>query len=161
MKKKWLTALLLVVVSCAIAVTMTACGDTPPAPTTYTVTVTSPTNGTVTVADALGETKDAYDENSAVTVTVTPAAHYAVESVTVGGKAVNLTDGTYTFAIKGNTTVAATFAKVTHGVTTAYDAKKGSVKVTDAADVEKDTFDEAATAKVTVTPAPAYVVDKV
>lgn len=85
---------------------VTASVDFEITPVTYNVTVTTATNGTVT-AD-----KTTVAENDTVTLTVTPATGYELESLTVDGTDVTaqVTNGTYTFTMpKGDVTVCATF----------------------------------------------------
>ncbi len=86
-------------------------GTVTPEPKTYTVSVTAPQNGTVTLDKADGK----YEENANATVTVTPNAGYEVDTFTVGGtdqKANLKASGsafTYTFKVTADTQVAATF----------------------------------------------------
>ncbi|MCD8128068.1 MAG: S-layer homology domain-containing protein [Oscillospiraceae bacterium] len=81
--------------------------------TSYTVTVSSPVNGTVTSSAASAA------KNSTITLTVAPEGGYALESLTVtaaDGTDVALTqasDTTYTFTMPGgNVTVQASFSAV-------------------------------------------------
>ncbi len=76
-------------------------------PTTYKVTVAETANGTV----KLSPEKDAYTEGESVTVTVTPATDYEVDTFTVSGHsdATLNNEGKYTFQVTGDTTVTVTF----------------------------------------------------
>ncbi len=83
-----------------------------PDPTTYTVTVTPPTNGTVTADKttnvAQGET---------ITLTVTPASGYQLETLTVkdaSDNTVTVTDNKFTMPAS-NVTVSATFTEISTG----------------------------------------------
>ena len=119
----------------------------------YTVTVnaTPAAGGTVTPAGGTS-----YREGTQVTIAVTPAAKYVVKSVKVGGSAVQLADGKYSFAISANTTVDVEFEQVQFDVTaTATPAEGGTVDVSAPADT-KYAKDESVT--VTVTPEEGYKV---
>ena len=83
---------------------------TPPAPSTYSTTVTEPEHGAVTASPAYAET------GGKVTLTVKPDEGYVLDTLTVtdrSGKAVAVTDngdGTYTFTMpSGGVTVKAAF----------------------------------------------------
>ena len=70
----------------------------------YNVTVNSTTNGSVTASPTSAEA------GTTITLTVTPETGYVLESLTVDGSAVELTDGTYTFNMPAaDVTIAATF----------------------------------------------------
>ncbi len=76
----------------------------------YTVTVAEyeETQGSVTLAPAAENGK--YEENTSVTVTVTPNADYEVDAVKVNGSALTAnSEGNYVFTVKGDTTVSVTF----------------------------------------------------
>ncbi len=70
----------------------------------YTITVAETTGGTLTV-DPVG-TQYA---GTMVTVTAEAAEGYKLTAVTVGGEAVELTDGVYTFELTADVEIAATF----------------------------------------------------
>lgn len=72
----------------------------------HTVTVVSGEHGTVTPAS--GE----YIEGKQATLTVTPDEGYQVKSVTLDGKEVALTDGTYTFTVTADCTFEAVFEEI-------------------------------------------------
>ena len=78
----------------------------------YALNITTPSNGTLVVKDGstvLADGAQVYDGTKLV-VTPTPATGYVFESLTVGGEAVELTDGTYTFNMPAaDVTIAATF----------------------------------------------------
>lgn len=61
--------------------------------------------GTVT----LDPQKDLYASGEKVTVNVAPNAEYEVDAATINGEAVTVTEGSFTFAVKTNTTVQVTF----------------------------------------------------
>lgn len=78
----------------------------------YSVTATAVANGSITVSEPENGEHFVYDE--LVTVTVTPAGGYYLESLTVNGSPVYpdyswYGDYTYSFYIRENTTVTATF----------------------------------------------------
>ena len=78
----------------------------------YSVTATDVANGSITVSEPENGEHFVYDE--LVTVTVTPAGGYYLESLTVNGSPVYpdyswYGDYTYSFYIRENTTVTATF----------------------------------------------------
>lgn len=78
----------------------------------YSVTATAGANGSITVSEPENGEHFVYDE--LVTVTVTPAGGYYLESLTVNGSPVYpdyswYGDYTYSFYIRENTTVTATF----------------------------------------------------
>ncbi len=89
------------------------------APYKYTVTVTTEGEGTVVLKD--GETEvasgDVLDAGTEVTVTVTPEENFIVKTFTVNGESAELTEeGTYTFSIEANTTIAVEFSEDKSGV---------------------------------------------
>lgn len=89
------------------------------APYKYTVTVITEGEGTVVLKD--GETEvasgDVLDAATEVTVTVTPAENFIVKTFTVNGESAELTEeGTYTFSIEANTTIAVEFSEDKSGV---------------------------------------------
>lgn len=77
-------------------------------PTTYSVTVSPTTNGTVTASPSSN-----LEEDDEVTLTITPATNYELETLTVDGASVNvsgITGNTYTFYMPDHdVTVSATF----------------------------------------------------
>ena len=93
----------------AVTVAATFKATTPPDTTKYDVTVTTPTNGTVTPDKA----QAAKDET--VTLTVAPDKDYKLDALTVKGTSASVettkvSDTTYTFVMPGEAvTVAATF----------------------------------------------------
>ena len=105
----------------AVTVAATFKATTPPDTTKYDVTVTTPTNGTVT------PDKDKAAKDETVTLTVTPATGYELDALTVKGasasiEATKASDTTYTFTMPGEAvTVAATFKATTPPDTTKYD----------------------------------------
>ncbi len=69
------------------------------------------TQGSVILSGESAGADGTYAENASVTVTVTPNADYEVETFTVNGAQQSLSaDGKYTFTVKEDTTVKATFA---------------------------------------------------
>lgn len=90
------------------------------APYKYTVTViTEGEGGSIKVETADGEVAngDVLDAGTEVTVTVTPAENFIVKTFTVNGESAELTEeGTYTFSIEANTTIAVEFSEDKSGV---------------------------------------------
>ena len=90
------------------------------APYKYTVTViTEGEGGSIKVETADGEVADGdvLDAATEVTVTVTPAENFIVKTFTVNGESAELTEeGTYTFSIEANTTIAVEFSEDKSGV---------------------------------------------
>ena len=111
----------------------------------YAITVAATENGTVTADKAkaaIGET---------VTLTVTPAEGYVMDTVKVNGEAI--TGNTFKMSAK-DAVIEATFKKNVYGITVKA-AENGTVT----ADKAKAAIDETVT--LTVTPAEDYVVDSV
>lgn len=91
-------------------VTVTFEDDTPaPSVTYYTVTLEyDAEKGTVKKSDPAAA--DGYVKDETVTLTVTPAENYIVDSVKIGDTALTAgADGKYTFTVTDNTTVTVTF----------------------------------------------------
>ncbi len=93
---------------------------------TRSVTITSPSNGTITVTytdvDESSKTKTSGSFNVAqtciITVTATPNTGYVLSSLTVGGA--SFTSGN-TYIVRANTTISASFvAETTHDVAVSY-----------------------------------------
>jgi hypothetical protein len=84
-----------------------------PAPATFTVTVNTPVNGTVTADPTTAE------EGATVTLTVAADEGYVLDTLLVGETDVtaNVVEGVYTFTLTADVTVSATFkAKVVEPV---------------------------------------------
>lgn len=110
----------------------------PEQPTTYIVTTSSTTGGSVTATPSTG-----LSSGETVTVTVQPSDGYYLKSLTVGGADVtNLVTwdwywnwyygrtGTYSFAVTGNTSVVATFDTWYDGdIACIYDGRFGNVSL--------------------------------
>ncbi len=118
--------------------------------------------GAVTATDY--EEGKTYEEGTKITVTVTPAEGYEVDTFTVSGHAdASLSGGKYTFEIEADTTVAVTFkdkapdVPVSYGLTLVFDETGGAVTATDYE--EGKTYEEGTKITVTVTPAEGYEVD--
>lgn len=82
-------------------------GESGTTPTTYAVNITTPTNGTVTADKTTG-----IAEGETVTLTITPASNYELESLTVDGSNVtsSVSANKYTFSMPAHdVAVAATF----------------------------------------------------
>lgn len=116
--KRWKTILSVLSISLLVFCTglFAACGekdddDPPPAPSVqyYTVTVAPYDGEGCTVTVSAPAAAGGYVKDEEVTVTVTPALHYAVDEVKVNDEAVSLTEGKYTFKVAGDTVISATF----------------------------------------------------
>ena len=81
------------------------------APYQYTITVTTPTHGTIAPGTST------YNYNESPVFTITPAAGYGIVNVTVDGNSVGAVS-TYTFpALRADHTLAATFAQYQYTIT--------------------------------------------
>ena len=116
----------------------------------YTVTVAAPTNGTVTASKATANIGDA------ITLTVTPATGYQLESLTVkdgSNNTVTVTDNKFTMPA-GSVTVSAAFKKINYTVTV-NSAENGTVT----ADHSTANYGDAIT--LSSTPADGYALREV
>ena len=89
------------------------------APYQFSVNFTAGEGGSIEVETADGEVAngDVLDAGTAVTVTVTPEENFIVKTFTVNGETAELTEeGTYTFLIEANTTIAVEFSEDKSGV---------------------------------------------
>ena len=89
------------------------------APYKFSVNFTAGEGGSIKVETADGEITDGdvLDAGTAVTVTVIPEENFIVKTFTVNGETAELTEeGTYTFLIKENTTIAVEFSEDKSGV---------------------------------------------
>lgn len=89
------------------------------APYQFSVNFTAGEGGSIKVETADGEITDGdvLDAGTEVTVTVTPEENFIVKTFTVNGESAELTEeGTYTFSIEANTTIAVEFSEDKSGV---------------------------------------------
>lgn len=89
------------------------------APYQFSVNFTAGEGGSIKVETADGEVADGdvLDAATEVTVTVTPEENFIVKTFTVNGESAELTEeGTYTFSIEANTTIAVEFSEDKSGV---------------------------------------------
>lgn len=120
---------------------------------THTITVTTGANGSIDPSGVEGVLTVADGDHQAFTIT--PNAHYVIDDVLVDGVSTG-PDDSYTFtAIDEDHTIAATFAVITHTVTTSAGAN-GSISPDGASSVN-----EGDNLVLTVTPDEGYVVDTV
>ena len=134
-------------------------GPVDPTPVTHTVTVNKTGNGTVTLAPAATPEENVYtyNENTEITVTVTPETGHRVKSFKVGGTDATLANGTtYTIEhLTANVTIAVEFEAipVTHTVTV-NKTGNGTVTLNPNGTVAGDvhTYNENTAITVTVTP---------
>jgi len=121
-------------------------------PTTYTITASAGANGAISPSGAVSVTKAANQ-----TFTITPAAGYVVNAVTVDGASVGAVT-TYTFSnVQAAHSIAATFkaAAVNYTITASAGAN-GSISPSGAVTVA-----QAANQSFTITPAAGYAVNVV
>ena len=118
------------------------------AQTEYALTVADVTGGTI----VLSAEKAVY--GTAIEITATPDAHYALTEVTVNGVAIQPENGKYTFTVEGETTVSAVFEAAVYNVDV-IPSRNGTVEADKASGSYGDTV------TVTVTPAEGYVVKSV
>lgn len=116
--------------------------------TEYALTVADVTGGTI----VLSAEKAVY--GTAIEITATPDAHYALTEVTVNGVAIQPENGKYTFTVEGETTVSAVFEAAVYNVDV-IPSRNGTVEADKASGSYGDTV------TVTVTPAEGYVVKSV
>lgn len=129
-----------------------------PDPIFYTVTASIGTGGTVTMDGTTIESgRYPVQEGAVLTFTVQPEEGWQIEGVTANESPLTGTNGSYTYTVKGDCTIAVTFQKLTYTVTASIGegGTGGNVSV-DSASVEYG-----GTAKVTITPDAYYKIDSV
>ncbi len=145
----------------AINATFKQTSTQPPAKTTYTVTVSETTNGTISLNPTAADNK--YEENAKVEVTVTPATGYEVDTFTVStDEDAALAEGKYTLTVTADTTISATFKqtepeKKSFTLTLPQSVENGSVEVSPASEDGK--YVENTRLTVTLKPDTGYEVD--
>ena len=123
----------------------------------YTVTASIGTGGTVQfdgqpVAD--GDSA-AFLAGDTLTFTVEPDSGYQIASVQADGEDLSGENGSYTYTVKGDCTIAVTFQKLTYTVTAKVSGTGGNVSVS------PDEVEHGGSVTVTVTPEEGYTVDSV
>ena len=123
----------------------------------YTVTASIGAGGTVKfngqpVAD--GDSA-AFRADDTLTFTVEPDSGYQIASVLAGSEALRGENGSYTYTVKGDCTIAVTFQKQTYTVTAKVSGTGGNVSVS------PDEVEHGGSVTVTVTPEEGYTVDSV
>ena len=123
----------------------------------YTVTASIGAGGTVqfggqTVAD--GDSA-AFRAGDTLTFTVEPNDGYQIASVQADGKVLSGENGSYTYTVKGDCTIAVTFQKLTYTVTAKVSGTGGKVSVS------PEKVEHGGSVTVTVTPEEGYTVDSV
>lgn len=123
----------------------------------YTVTASIGAGGTVklggqTVAD--GDSA-AFLAGDTLTFTVEPDSGYQIASVQAGGDVLSGENGSYTYTVKGDCTIAVTFQKLTYTVTAKVSGTGGKVSVS------PEKVEHGGSVTVTVTPEEGYTVDSV
>ncbi len=123
-------------------------------PTTYTITASAGTNGTLTPSGNIS-----VNAGSNQTFTFTPATGYQLSQVTVNGSPVAITGSTYMFTnVQANQTIAVTFQAITATTYTiaASAEANGSISPVGNVDVAAGTDKS-----FTITPNMGYAIDKV
>ena len=123
----------------------------------YTVTASIGEGGTVKfggqpVAD--GDSA-AFLADDTLTFTVEPEKGWQIEGVTANGSPLTGTNGSYTYTVKGDCTIAVTFQKLTYTVTATVSGTGGKVSVS------SEKVEHGGSVTVTVTPDGGYIVDSV
>ena len=123
----------------------------------YTVTASIGAGGTVKfngqpVADGASA---AFRAGDALTFTVEPDSGYQIASVLAGSEALRGENGSYTYTVKGDCTIAVTFQKLTYTVTAKVSGTGGNVSVS------PDEVEHGGSVTITVTPNEGYTVDSV
>ena len=123
----------------------------------YTVTASIGEGGTVqfdgqTVADGASA---AFRAGDALTFTVEPDSGYQIASVLAGSEALRGENGSYTYTVKGDCTIAVTFQKLTYTVTAKVSGTGGNVSVS------PDEVEHGGSVTIKVTPDEGYIVDSV
>ena len=123
----------------------------------YTVTASIGTGGTVQfngqpVTDGASA---AFRAGDTLTFTVEPDSGYQIASVQAGGDVLSGENGSYTYTVKGDCTIAVIFQKLTYTVTAKVSGTGGNVSVS------PDEVEHGGSVTVTVTPEEGYTVDSV
>ena len=123
----------------------------------YTVTASIGAGGTVKfngqpVADGASA---AFRAGDTLTFTVEPDSGYQIASVQAGGDVLSGENGSYTYTVKGDCTIAVTFQKLTYTVTAKVSGTGGKVSVS------PEKVEHGGSVTVTVTPEEGYTVDSV
>ena len=123
----------------------------------YTVTASIGAGGTVqfggqTVADGASA---AFRAGDTLTFTVEPDSGYQIASVQAGSDVLSGENGSYTYTVNGDCTIAVTFQKLTYTVTAKVSGTGGNVSVS------PDEVEHGGSVTITVTPNEGYTVDSV
>ena len=123
----------------------------------YTVTASIGAGGTVKfngqpVADGASA---AFRAGDTLTFTVEPDSGYQIASVQAGGDVLSGENGSYTYTVKGDCTIAVTFQKLTYTVTAKVSGTGGKVSLS------PEKVEHGGSVTVTVTPEEGYTVDSV
>ena len=123
----------------------------------YTVTASIGTGGKVKLGDQSVTDGDsaAFLAGDTLTFTVEPDSGYQIASVQAGGDVLSGENGSYTYTVKGDCTIAVTFQKLTYTVTAKVNGTGGKVSVS------PDEVEHGGSVTVTVTPDEGYTVGSV
>ena len=123
----------------------------------YTVTASIGAGGTVKFngQPVAGGASAAFRAGDTLTFTVEPDSGYQIASVQAGGDVLSGENGSYTYTVKGDCTIAVTFQKLTYTVTAKVSGTGGKVSVS------PEKVEHGGSVTVTVTPEEGYTVDSV
>ncbi|MBE7065688.1 MAG: hypothetical protein E7384_07765, partial [Ruminococcaceae bacterium] len=127
---------------------------------TYKITITAPTNGTITITN--NATGDAIangatvEHGTVIKVTATPSTGYSLSSLKAGSTSLSSGD---TYTVNAATTVAATFTAIEYNVTIAVAGGSGTAAFADGTTSTKGTIGQSIS--YTLTPATGYKVSKI
>ena len=123
----------------------------------YTVTASIGAGGTVKLGGqpvADGDSA-AFLADDTLTFTVEPEKGWQIEGVTANGSPLTETNGSYTYTVKGDCTIAVTFQKLTYTVTATVNGTGGNVSVS------PDEVEHGGSVTIKVTPDEGYTVGSV
>ena len=122
----------------------------------YTVTASIGAGGTVTMDGTTIESgRYPVQEGAVLTFTVEPDSGYQIASVQAGGEVLSGENGSYTYTVKGDCTIAVTFQQQTYTVTAKVSGTGGKVSVS------SEKVEHGGRVTVTVTPDGGYTVGSV
>ena len=123
----------------------------------YTVTASIGTGGTVKLGDqpvADGDSA-AFLADDTLTFTVEPEKGWQIEGVTANGSPLTGTNGSYTYTVKGDCTIAVTFQKLTYTITAKVNGTGGT------ASISSEKVEHGGSVTIKVTPDEGYTVGSV
>ena len=122
----------------------------------YTVTASIGAGGTVTMDGTTIESgRYPVQEGAVLTFTVEPDSGYQIASVQAGGEVLSGENGSYTYTVKGDCTIAVTFQQQTYTVTAKVNGTGGNVSVS------PEKVEHGGSVTIKVTPDEGYTVGSV